>query len=86
MTISETIEKAILSEIAVDSDKKSLDPDEDLLEEGIIDSLGIVKLVLLMEERFGIKVDDEDVVPENFQTLGSMVRFVEQKMQANQGG
>jgi acyl carrier protein len=81
MTILESLEKVLLTEIAVDLGKKSLGPDEDLLEQGIIDSLGIMKLVLFMEDTYGIVVADEEVVPENFQTVSMMVRFVEQKMQ-----
>ncbi|HUJ19257.1 MAG TPA: phosphopantetheine-binding protein [Nitrospirota bacterium] len=82
MTTSANIEKFLLSEIAGDLGKKSLDPDEDLLEQRIIDSMGILKLVVFLEKSHGIKVQDEDVVPENFQSLNSMVRFVEQKMQS----
>ena len=80
MSILENLKNILLTEIAVDLGKKSLDPDEDLLEQGIIDSLGIMKLVLFMEETYGIAVADEEVVPENFQTVSMMVRFVEQKM------
>lgn len=79
--ISKNIEKFLLTEIAADLGKQSLDPDADLLEQRIIDSLGILKLVIFLEEAHGIKVQDEDIVPENFQSLNSMVRFVEQKMQ-----
>jgi acyl carrier protein len=82
MSILENLKNILLTEIAVDLGKKSLDPDEDLLEQGIIDSLGIMKLVLFMEETYGIAVADEEVVPENFQTVSMMVRFVEQKMQS----
>jgi len=81
MSILEDLEKFLLTEIAVDLGKKSLGPDEDLLEQGIIDSLGIMKLVLFMEETYGIAVADEEIVPENFQTPNNMVKFVEQKMQ-----
>jgi acyl carrier protein len=80
MSILEDLEKVLLNEIAVDLDKKSLTPDEDLLEKGIIDSLGIMKLVLFMEEAFGIQVLDEDIIPDNFQNLKVMVKFVEQKI------
>jgi acyl carrier protein len=81
MSILKDLEKFLLTEIAVDLGKKSLGPDEDLLERGIIDSLGIMKLVLFMEETYGIVVADEEIVPENFQTPNNMVKFVEQKMQ-----
>jgi acyl carrier protein len=81
MNILKDLEKVLLTEIVVDTDKKSLEPDEDLLEKGIIDSLGIMKLVLFMEETFGIAVVDEEIVPENFQTVNMMVKFIEQKIQ-----
>lgn len=82
MSILKDLERVLLTEIiAVDLEIKSLSPDEDLLEKGIIDSIGIMKLILFIEETLGIKVDDEDIVPENFQTLNNMVKFIEQKMQ-----
>jgi acyl carrier protein len=80
MTISENLEKYVLAEVAVDLGKKSLGPDEDLLEQGIIDSLGIMKLVLFLEESYGIQVNDQDIIPENFQCISSMVKYVEQQL------
>jgi acyl carrier protein len=81
MAILQNLEKYVLTEVAVDVGKKSLDPDEDLLEQGIIDSLGIMKLVLFLEESYGIQVNDQDITPENFQCLSSMVKYVEQQLQ-----
>ena len=80
MSIINDLERFLINEVAVNLDKKSLTPDEDLLEKGIIDSLGIMKLILFMEETFRIAVTDDEIVPENFQTLNNMVKFVEQKM------
>ena len=80
MSISKDVEKILLTEIAVDLGRESLDPDEDLLAQGIIDSLGVVRLIVSLEKAFGIKVMDEEVVPENFQNLDSLGKFVEQKM------
>lgn len=82
MSIIKDLERFLINEIAVNLDKKSLTPDEDLLEKGIIDSLGIMKLILFMEETFRIAVTDDEIVPENFQTLNNMVKFVEQKMKS----
>lgn len=81
MRILEELEKVLLTEIAVGLGKKSLEPDEDLLEQGIIDSLGLMKLIAFMEKTFGIKIIDEEIVPENFQCLDSMVKLVEQQIQ-----
>ncbi len=80
--ILEKLEKVLLTEIAADSGKKSLDSDEDLLEHGMLDSMGIMKLIIYLEETFSIKVEDEEIIPDNFQTLNSMVRYLERKMQS----
>lgn len=81
MRILEVLEKFLLSEIAVDFGRESLEPDEDLLEQGIIDSMGVMTLITFIEETFNIEIIEEDVVPENFQSLKAMVNLVEQKIQ-----
>jgi acyl carrier protein len=80
MTIMSGVEKFLLTEIAADLGKKSLGPDEDLLEQRVIDSMGILKLVVFLEKTHNIKILDEDIIPENFQSLNSIVTFVEEKM------
>jgi acyl carrier protein len=50
--------------------------DEDLLSSGLIDSLGILKLVSFIEDRFGIEVPGEDVVYENFCSVEAMTRYL----------
>lgn len=84
MQILEDLEKFLLAEITVGSGKKSLDPDEDLLGQGMLDSMGIMKLIVHIEETFAINVGDEEITPENFQCLNSMVTFVGQKIQNKQ--
>jgi acyl carrier protein len=84
MTILEQVEGFLLTEVAVDFDKESLGADSDLLELRIIDSLGVLKLVLFLEQTFGIQLEDEDLIPENFQTLNRIVTFVEQKLRNTQ--
>lgn len=59
--------------------KRGIRKDEPLLENGILDSIGILDLVGYLEEEFGIVVDDEDLVPDNFQTIERLVNFVSQK-------
>jgi len=80
MSILNDLEKILRTDVAADLGTQPLDSEEDLIELGIIDSLGIMKLIVSIEETFGIKVNDEEIVPENFQTLNSMTKFVEQKM------
>lgn len=59
-----------------------LDDELDLLSAGVIDSLGILRMVAFMEERFGVKVPDEDVVFENFQNIKVMAEYIAQKKPA----
>jgi len=58
-----------------------LDGEQDLLSAGVIDSLGILRLIAFMERQFGAKVRDEDVVFENFNSIGAMTRYLEGRQQ-----
>ncbi|MGE0823679.1 MAG: phosphopantetheine-binding protein [Candidatus Binatia bacterium] len=59
--------------------KREMSDEVHLLESGILDSLGVLDVVTFMEQEFGIIVADEELVPENFQSMSAMARFVEQK-------
>jgi acyl carrier protein len=52
---------------------------DSLLECGLIDSMGVLDLVLFLESTFSIRVADEDVVPENLGTIGGIVAYVQRK-------
>ena len=80
MNILEDLERILRAEFGANLGKESLAPDKDLLANGIIDSMGVIRLIVSLENTFGIEVKDEDVVPENFQSLDSLAKFVEQKM------
>jgi len=57
----------------------ALGDDEHLLANGILDSLGVLDLVGYLEQEFGIRVADEDLVPEHFETLRRLTSFVEDR-------
>jgi acyl carrier protein len=67
----------IEKEIAYDRGGPVL-PDEPLLD-GLVDSTSMLRLVLFIEERFGVRVEDDELVPENFETIAKLAEFVEQK-------
>ncbi len=56
-----------------------LDHDDSLLELGIIDSVKMMEMISFLEENFGIEVDDEELMPENFDSLNAIVAFIESK-------
>ena len=51
-----------------------------LLREGTIDSLGVVELVEFVQKQFKLKVDQEDVIPENFDSVARLSAYVRRKM------
>lgn len=53
-----------------------------LLDGGIIDSVGVMELVAFLEQEFGLKVADEDLVPENLDSVANLVRFIDRKRAA----
>lgn len=50
------------------------------LDEGIIDSTGILELVNFIEEEFSITIDDEDLVPENLDSINNVVGYLERRL------
>jgi acyl carrier protein len=46
-----------------------------------LDSMAVLELVAALEQRFGITIDDDDVTAELFETLGSLARFVQEKLE-----
>lgn len=60
-------------------DPGALRADASLLEAGIIDSTGVLELVGFIEETYGIRVEDEELLPENLDSIQSIVGFVERK-------
>ena len=61
-------------------DGESLGEDTSLMEEGILDSTGILELLFFIEETFGFSVEDNELVPENMDSLLNIVRFVDRKL------
>jgi len=56
-----------------------LTPNTSLLDSGIIDSTGILELVLFLEEQFLIKIEDEEIIPENLDSINNLISFLEKK-------
>ena len=56
-----------------------VDEDYPLLAKHVIDSLGMLKLVSLIEEEFDVEIDDDDVVPDNWKTIKDVAALVESK-------
>lgn len=75
------IEKFILSELN-SLGKESLSADEDLLDSGMVDSIGLVQLVGFIEEKYSITVSPEDLLPDNFASISAIANFISGKLPA----
>ncbi len=73
------IRSYILENFLYTSDVSKLRNDDSFLEEGILDSTGILELLMFVEETFGVQVDDEEVIPENFDSVDRLMRYILQK-------
>jgi acyl carrier protein len=77
LDIEREIHDYLVRELA--AERESFARDENLLVQGIIDSMGILNLASFLETRFGIKTNDDDLIPENFETIERLRTFVERK-------
>jgi acyl carrier protein len=82
--VSERLRGFILKKFPL-ARKRGLKDDEPLLETGIVDSLGVLDLVGFIEQEFSISVSDEELTPENFQTIGGLTDFVRKKSRPGAG-
>ncbi len=57
--------------------------DASFLGEGIIDSTGILELVAFIEERYGIQIQDHELIPENLDSIGNVAVFLRTKLNGN---
>jgi acyl carrier protein len=74
--IVESIREFITQEITHGTADQELDPDLSLLEEGILDSLGLQQLITFLEQKFAISVDDADLMPENFESINAIAKLI----------
>ena len=61
-------------------DGEQLTEDTSFLEEGIIDSTGILELVFFLEETYDMKIEDDELIPENLDNLTNIAQFLERKL------
>lgn len=72
----------VTSELARGRGRSGIGIEEDLLETGVLDSISIVRLVAFVEQTFDIEVLDEDLAPQNFQTIAKIAAYVGRRLTA----
>jgi acyl carrier protein len=77
--IQQQIVDFITANFLFDGSKNVLGQEDSLLETGVIDSTGVLELVAFIEETYGIKVEDEEIIPENLDSIANIVAYVASK-------
>ena len=80
MTLQSEIKQFILQNFMFTSDDSALGDDESLMERGIVDSTGILELVTHVEETYGVKVQDSEMLPANLDSVAAISAFVGRKL------
>ena len=80
MGTKDLIKEFIRSELVRNKEiASSLETTDDLIDTGIIDSLGIQKLLAYLESTFSIHIADDELIPDNFQTIEAIYMFLKNK-------
>lgn len=76
------IREFLIGEVLYDRQLKALDAGENLIEKGLLDSLGILKVVEFCEEHFGITIPDDEVLPDHMESVRAIAALVERRRSA----
>jgi acyl carrier protein len=80
MSIEEKIRHFIEENFILDGNE-NLSGEDSLLEKGIIDSTGVLELVAFIEENYSFKIADEELIPENLDSIKSISRFIQERLE-----
>ncbi len=78
-TVQKDVRQYVIDNFLFGRGGDSLKDDDSFLEKGIVDSTGMMEMVAFLEKTYGIKVLDKDLVPDNLDSIGRIVKFVGRK-------
>ena len=79
MSIEQRIRNEILENYLFSDDQSELVNSDSFLEQGIIDSTGVLELIFFLEEEFGIEVKDKEMIPENLDSVDNIISYLKSK-------
>jgi acyl carrier protein len=80
--LREKIRSFVLENYLFTSDTSALGLDDSLLGRGIVDSTGMLEIIFFIEEQLGVKVKDEEMIPDNLDSVSKIANFVSSRRQA----
>jgi len=79
VSLEDKIRQYILENFLFTDDASALDSNDSFLEQGILDSTGILEVIMFLEEEFDVKVQEDEMIPENLDSVLNLVNFVKRK-------
>lgn len=79
-TVSEKLAEFFQNNILYGESFNDINGDESLIDQGYIDSIGIISLVAFIEINLGIKVNDNEIIPENFDSINCIYTYLSKKL------
>ena len=80
--MKQELHKFITENFLFGMEDTQLSDEDSLVEKGLIDSTGILELVAFLEEKYGIAIEDTELVPENLDSINAMTTFLNRKLLA----
>jgi acyl carrier protein len=80
--IEQEMRQFIVDNFLFGDNESKFSNDDSFLDRGMIDSTGVLELVAFLEEKYGIKIKDNELVPENLDSISCLVRFIDRKSRA----
>jgi acyl carrier protein len=80
--IRRELRQFVISNFLLAEDDGGLTDDASFVEQGIVDSTGVLELVSFLERRYAITLDDAELVPDNLDSIQNLTAFLERKLQA----
>jgi acyl carrier protein len=77
------LRKFVIDNFLFGKNNDSFTDDESFLEKGIIDSTGVLELVAFLQSNYGLVIQDQDLIPENLDSIDNLVRFAETRLYEN---
>ena len=81
MSVAQGVRDYILQNFLFTDDQSAIADGDSFLAKGIVDSTGMLEIIYFLEDEYGIKIEDEEMVPENLDSVNNIVAFVARKTQ-----
>lgn len=78
--IEEQLREFLAENFILEDGGKGLESDESLTQSGVLDSMGVLELIMFIEEKFGVAIPEEDTLPENLDSIRRVVNYVSNRL------